>query len=416
MRHPTAIQVAAIPHLVRRWDKLARSEVPARDVLIQDMTGSGKTLAFVLPILSTVDVYRDDCQALIVVPTRELAVQAATVAHRFGTIGGSKKRKQNPIRVQAVVGDSANPALLRALQDTRPHVVVATPELAAHLLLKGDHLHARSIQHFIFDEIDYLMRPPMRQSIVSLLQHITRLREADARNKLKLAKATAQASSSSSASTDSPADVASAAAAATIASYDADERTHSAANADADAGDGDAADTTNATSASAMGDDSAQQITGFESVLLPTSKLKPLQPRDSLFIPNRQIVFVSATITPEVRSLAADYLRDTLMINADDAQLSRRQRLEREENAKIPRLIRHFTLRYEPTLKDETLFQLISTLKPLKLPVRADKLQLPPVPSKVCNPPLTHQTTPNHRAVVQLSLSSLSLYLLFCSC
>ncbi len=121
-------QAVAIPHLVRRYDKEKKCEVPARDIIIQDMTGSGKTLVFVLPILSAVDVYTDDLQAVIVVPTRELAVQVATVAHQYGTIGGSKKRKQNPVRVQAVVGEHS-PAMDLALDETKPHVVVTTPQI-----------------------------------------------------------------------------------------------------------------------------------------------------------------------------------------------------------------------------------------------------------------------------------------------
>jgi superfamily II DNA/RNA helicase len=130
--------MATIPAMVRRFDRASGMEEVARDVLITDLTGSGKTLAYLLPILSEIDVYRDGqsdaqfrgaVQAVIVVPSRELAVQVALVAHTTATLTvGKKKRRSHPTRVQAVVGE-VNPAMIRALNETQPHIVVSTPNV-----------------------------------------------------------------------------------------------------------------------------------------------------------------------------------------------------------------------------------------------------------------------------------------------
>src|SRR5437016_11175399 len=58
------VQARAIPYLLA-----------GRDMMIQARTGSGKTGAFLLPMLERLDPQRDACQALILVPTRELARQ-----------------------------------------------------------------------------------------------------------------------------------------------------------------------------------------------------------------------------------------------------------------------------------------------------------------------------------------------------
>src|SRR5579864_2540413 len=76
---PTAIQREAIPHLVA-----------GRDVLGQAATGTGKTAAFTLPLLHRIGSHADDghrpVRGLILVPTRELAMQVAQAVHKYGRL------------------------------------------------------------------------------------------------------------------------------------------------------------------------------------------------------------------------------------------------------------------------------------------------------------------------------------------
>ena len=63
---PSPIQAASIPHLLA-----------GRDLLGQAQTGTGKTAAFALPILTRIDISQRVPQALVLAPTRELAIQVA---------------------------------------------------------------------------------------------------------------------------------------------------------------------------------------------------------------------------------------------------------------------------------------------------------------------------------------------------
>src|SRR5579863_6921367 len=71
---PSPIQAATIPHLLGN-----------RDVLGQAQTGTGKTAAFALPILQRLDLSKTKPQALVLAPTRELAIQVAEAFHRYAT-------------------------------------------------------------------------------------------------------------------------------------------------------------------------------------------------------------------------------------------------------------------------------------------------------------------------------------------
>ena len=67
------VQAVGIPYMLRHID-----------VMVQAKTGSGKTGAFILPLTETLDPLEDNCQALILVPTRELALQVVEEANTAG--------------------------------------------------------------------------------------------------------------------------------------------------------------------------------------------------------------------------------------------------------------------------------------------------------------------------------------------
>jgi len=140
------VQARAIPYLLG-----------ARDMMIQARTGSGKTGAFLLPMLERLDPGRRHCQALILVPTRELARQVGQEAERL--CGGAGLRT---VVVYGGVGYNAQiDALKRGAQ-----IVVGTPGRALDHLLKRtfslDHL-----EMLIFDEADRMLSmgfyPDMKQ-------------------------------------------------------------------------------------------------------------------------------------------------------------------------------------------------------------------------------------------------------------
>lgn len=133
---PTPIQREAIPVLLK-----------GTDVIAQAQTGTGKTLAFVLPILETIDVESPDVQALILTPTRELAIQISNELKSLVPVTGAK--------VLAAYGGQDVEKQLRKLQGNI-HIVVGTP---GRLL---DHLRRGSINFYklkilVLDEADQML-------------------------------------------------------------------------------------------------------------------------------------------------------------------------------------------------------------------------------------------------------------------
>lgn len=140
------VQVRAIPYLL-----------DGRDVMIQARTGSGKTGAFLLPMLERLDPNQATTQALILVPTRELAHQ---VWHEAEVLCGD-----SGLRTVAVYGGVGYGPQIDALKQGA-HIVVGTPgRILDHLLKRTlvlDHL-----QLLIFDEADRMLSmgfyPDMRE-------------------------------------------------------------------------------------------------------------------------------------------------------------------------------------------------------------------------------------------------------------
>lgn len=128
-----------------------------RDLMVQSRTGSGKTGAFVLPILERINPLLNACQALVLVPTRELALQ---VSHDAGVLAGDEG-----VRVTAVYGGVGYGAQLDAFRQGA-HLVVGTPgRVLDHLLRRS--LTLDKLQILVFDEADRLLSmgfyPDMRE-------------------------------------------------------------------------------------------------------------------------------------------------------------------------------------------------------------------------------------------------------------
>jgi len=136
------------------WEKLMPVQAKAipyilggRDLMIQSRTGSGKTGAFLLPILDRIDAEFDECQVLILVPTRELAQQVASEAE---TLSGD-----TGIRAVAVYGGVGYQAQLKAFR-SGAHLVIGTPGRVLDHLIKGT-LSLHELDILVFDEADRMM-------------------------------------------------------------------------------------------------------------------------------------------------------------------------------------------------------------------------------------------------------------------
>ncbi|MGJ9570957.1 DEAD/DEAH box helicase [Actinotignum sp. GS-2025f] len=135
--HPSPIQEQAIPLLLS-----------GRDVIGVAQTGTGKTAAFGLPLLERVDTSNAVVQALVLAPTRELALQGADAIESFAHGTDTK--------VLAVYGGSPYPPQLRALENG-VHVVVGTPGRIMDLIDRGA-LVLDHVSYFVLDEADEMLR------------------------------------------------------------------------------------------------------------------------------------------------------------------------------------------------------------------------------------------------------------------
>ncbi len=135
---PSAIQTQAIPVILGGHDMIGQAQ-----------TGTGKTAAFALPLLSKIDPARREVQALILAPTRELALQVATAFETYS--------KQMPtVSVVAIYGGAPMGPQLKAIRQGA-QIVVATPgRLVDHLSRNGALLS--TVQFLVLDEADEMLK------------------------------------------------------------------------------------------------------------------------------------------------------------------------------------------------------------------------------------------------------------------
>ena len=148
---PTPVQRQAIPILLER-----------RDLLAQAATGTGKTAAFALPMLDRLSREggeRKTVFGLVLVPTRELAMQVAEAVHRYGRDAG--------VRVLAVYGGSSMGLQLRAL-DRGVDVVVATPGRALDHVKRGT-LALSGVKLVVLDEADEMLDMGFAEDLEAIL-------------------------------------------------------------------------------------------------------------------------------------------------------------------------------------------------------------------------------------------------------
>jgi len=147
---PSPIQAATIPLLME-----------GRDVLGQAQTGTGKTAAFALPVLSRIDVKNPAVQALVLAPTRELAIQ---VAEAFQSYAAHLKN----FHVLPIYGGQSYGPQLSALR-RGVQVVVGTPGRVIDHLDKGS-LDISQLKTLVLDEADEMLRMGFIDDVERILQ------------------------------------------------------------------------------------------------------------------------------------------------------------------------------------------------------------------------------------------------------
>ena len=160
---PTPIQARAIPLLLQRKDLLGCAQ-----------TGTGKTAAFAIPILQILheaggrEQRNSPIKALILTPTRELAIQ---ISESFTAYG-----KHTEVRNTVIFGGVPQGAQVRELRQ-RPQVLIATPGRLLDLIDQG-HIDLRHISLFVLDEADRMLDMGFVHDVRKILKYLPAKRQS----------------------------------------------------------------------------------------------------------------------------------------------------------------------------------------------------------------------------------------------
>jgi ATP-dependent RNA helicase DeaD len=146
---PSAIQAATIPPLLA-----------GRDVVGLAQTGTGKTAAFALPILSRLDLSQKTPQALVLAPTRELALQVCEAFEKYAA-------HLRGVHVLPVYGGQGYGVQLSALR-RGVHIVVGTPGRIMDHLAKGT-LDLSQLKYLVLDEADEMLKMGFAEDVETIL-------------------------------------------------------------------------------------------------------------------------------------------------------------------------------------------------------------------------------------------------------
>ncbi len=148
---PSPIQAASIPPLLA-----------GQDLLGQAQTGTGKTAAFALPILHAIDLERREPQALVLTPTRELALQVAEAFQSYA-------RHLPEFHILPIYGGQSMDAQLRQLR-RGVHVIVGTPgRVMDHL--RRESLRLGGLRTLVLDEADEMLKMGFIEDVEWILEH-----------------------------------------------------------------------------------------------------------------------------------------------------------------------------------------------------------------------------------------------------
>ncbi|WP_438493159.1 DEAD/DEAH box helicase [Paenibacillus sp. IHBB 3054] len=145
---PTPVQEEAIPPVVQGLDVIARAK-----------TGTGKTLAFLLPIMDKIRVEAAYPQALVLAPTRELALQITEEARKLARHTG--------VKILAVYGGQDVEKQLRKLEGGR-HLIIGTPgRLLDHL--RRETLDLGGVKMLVLDEADQMLHMGFLEDVETII-------------------------------------------------------------------------------------------------------------------------------------------------------------------------------------------------------------------------------------------------------
>ncbi|XP_028412723.1 probable ATP-dependent RNA helicase ddx6 [Dendronephthya gigantea] len=134
-----------------------------RDILARAKNGTGKTAAYLIPVLEKLDVGKNCIQALVLVPTRELALQTSQICKELG-------KHLNGLQVMVTTGGtSLKDDIMRLYNPV--HVIIATPG-RIYDLIKKELANTKDCQMVVMDEADKLLSQDFKGVMEQIIHHM----------------------------------------------------------------------------------------------------------------------------------------------------------------------------------------------------------------------------------------------------
>lgn len=136
---PTPIQKKVLPRAIKK-----------ESLMVQSATGSGKTHAFLIPILQNIDFSKNEVQALIISPTRELATQL------YDVLMDMVSTYDETLNVAKVIGGENRESLLKKFEKSQPQIVIGTLGRLIDLVIDTNILKIHNASTVVIDEADMI--------------------------------------------------------------------------------------------------------------------------------------------------------------------------------------------------------------------------------------------------------------------
>ena len=137
-----------------------------KDIIAQAQSGTGKTGCFAIGTLQLIDTKKNTTQAMLLSPTRELAIQTKQVIDAIGS-------QFHDLRTQLLIGGTSTEEDIRQLNSgSSPHVVIGCPG-RVHDMLKRKRLEAKNIIFLVLDEADEMLSSGFKDQVYNIFQFMT---------------------------------------------------------------------------------------------------------------------------------------------------------------------------------------------------------------------------------------------------
>lgn len=151
--HPSPIQKKAITPMIAK-----------RDIIAQAQSGTGKTGCFTVGTLQNIDTSKNEVQAMILSPTRELSQQTKNVLDSLGTfIKG--------LRTQLLIGGTSTDECIKQLRENTPHVVIGCPG-RVYDMLRRKKIKQHTLKLIVLDEADEMLSSGFKEQVYNIFQYM----------------------------------------------------------------------------------------------------------------------------------------------------------------------------------------------------------------------------------------------------